>query len=72
MKLSLIGQKNCLNFMLLCLCSLLCFCAAGCTAVSTKPKPGRCNHHTDCPDGFQCKDTYCEDMYFPRREIKPY
>jgi hypothetical protein len=37
-----------------------------------KPKPGRCSFNGDCPEGFHCRDTFCEDIYYPRDEIKPY
>jgi len=65
-------NRNCYTYLLLGLFVFLGLGLTACSAIEPKPKEGRCAHHTDCPDGFQCKDTYCEDMYFPRREIKPY
>ncbi len=45
----------------------------GCSAgEQPKPPPGRCYENSDCPEGFRCKETYCEDIYFPRKDIKPY
>lgn len=44
-------------------------CGAG---EAPKPPVGRCYENSDCPEGFRCKETYCEDMYFPRKDIKPY
>lgn len=37
-----------------------------------KPDPGRCRVHADCPQGQECNDTRCEDLYYPRRKIKTY
>lgn len=35
--------------------------------------PGRCEVNEDCPNsGYRCADTWCEDIYHPRREIKNY
>ena len=48
---------------------LLVACSAG---EQPKPPPGRCYGNSDCPEGFRCKETYCEDIYFPRKDIKPY
>lgn len=45
---------------------------SGCSTQEAKLKPGRCNYNSDCTEGFHCIDTYCEDIYFPRRDIKPY
>jgi Cys-rich repeat protein len=44
-------------------------CSAG---EKQRPPEGRCFTNPDCPEGFRCKNTYCEDIYFPRNEIKPY
>lgn len=32
---------------------------------------GRCNVNTDCGEGEACRDTRCEDIYFPEKNIKP-
>jgi len=46
---------------------------AGCSAAEeAKLPPGRCMVSGECPQGETCRNTYCEDIYFPRREIKPY
>lgn len=48
---------------------------SGCSLFSEerqKPPEGRCFTNTDCDEGFACRNTYCEDIYFPRRKMKPY
>ena len=46
---------------------------AGCgAATEAKLPPGRCMVSGECPQGEACRNTYCEDIYFPRRDIKPY
>lgn len=47
--------------------------SVGCgVAKEKKLPPGRCMVTSECPEGETCRNTYCEDIYFPRREIKPY
>lgn len=51
------------------------FACSACSGIFTdedKLDEGRCNFHTDCKDGERCRNTYCEDVYYPRREIKPF
>ena len=49
--------------------------ASGCAA-KEKPGllPGRCITNEDCPQQSKCdrKIGWCEDIYFPRHEIKNY
>jgi hypothetical protein len=54
---------------------LILFGLSACSALvadEEKLDEGRCNFHTDCQDGQRCQNTYCEDVYYPRRDIKPY
>ena len=43
-----------------------------CSAEQPKLPEGRCVVPGDCPEGMTCRNTFCEDIYHPRREIKPY
>lgn len=45
---------------------------SSCEYEAPKLPPGRCNVNGDCPESFACRNTYCEDIYFPRKNIKPY
>ncbi len=49
-------------------------CAVGCGGETKRLEPGTCreNVSSDCPPGFKCRGTLCEDIYHPRREIKNY
>lgn len=54
---------------------LLLFALNACSAIDADEpelKEGRCNYNSDCKEGFTCRDTYCEDIYHPRSEIKPF
>ena len=31
-----------------------------------------CLMNADCPNGERCEKGYCEDIYFPRKDIKNY
>ncbi len=33
-------------------------------------EPGRCRLSKDCPQGQECRNTRCQDLYYPRHEIK--
>ena len=50
--------------------------ASGCSGSSELRKlpPGVCEQSGDCLEGERCnlERNKCEDIYFPRREIKPY
>lgn len=48
--------------------------AIGCSAEQPRRPVGTCRENTssDCPTGFRCRGTVCEDIYHPRREIKNY
>ena len=45
----------------------------GCSA-EVKPKlaKGRCEINENCQPGERCENTWCEDIYHPRKEIKNY
>ena len=45
---------------------------AGCAETAELLPAGRCRVNEDCPDGQTCRASYCEDIYHPRKEIKPY
>ena len=48
---------------------------SACSAIKTDEpalKEGRCRHNSDCKEGFTCRDTFCDDIHFPRADIKPY
>ena len=45
---------------------------ASCSDTAPKQPAGRCAATADCPQGYECKETFCEDIYFPRKEIKNY
>lgn len=48
--------------------------AVGCSGEAKKLPPGVCEQNGDCGEGERCnlERSKCEDIYFPRREIKPY
>jgi hypothetical protein len=49
------------------------FCLVGCSAAPPKKlRPGRCVTNEDCKATLRCVDTFCEDIYHPRRKIKNY
>lgn len=58
-----------LLFVLAGLASILVSCSAG---EADKLPPGRCVISGDCPASETCRNTYCEDIYYPRKDIKPY
>lgn len=35
-------------------------------------EPGRCDYNSDCKEGEKCEETRCEDIYYPRHQIKPF
>jgi len=41
-------------------------------ALDEGPEPGRCSFHTDCLEGQKCHNTFCEDLYYPKRDIQTY
>lgn len=45
---------------------------AACEMEQPKLPAGRCNVNSDCLEGEACRKTFCEDIYFPRKDIKPY
>lgn len=47
-------------------------CLSGCAETAELLPKGRCRINDDCGEGQRCKATYCEDIYFPRKDIKPY
>lgn len=53
--------------------AVLSACAA-CSGELKKLPPGVCEQNPDCGEGERCNvdRSKCEDIYFPRREIKPY
>lgn len=50
---------------------LLCLLFNACAALE-EPElaDGRCNSTEDCKQGTECVNSFCEDLYFPRRLIK--
>lgn len=48
------------------------FSYIGCAETAEFLPEGRCRINEDCPDGHTCRASYCEDIYFPRKDIKPY
>lgn len=44
-------------------------CAGGQKA---KVPPGRCFENSDCPQGEACRDTRCEDIYYPKNKIRQF
>lgn len=52
--------------------SFLLFCASCSEVKAPRPPEGRCEMNEDCSSGERCIETWCEDIYHPRREIKNY
>lgn len=50
----------------------LCVLLAGCAETAELLPAGRCRLNEDCADGQSCRSSYCEDIYHPRKDIKPY
>jgi len=53
---------------------ILIFCfLVSCSAIEEdKLEEGRCAVNSDCKQGMECANTFCEDIYYPRRTIKTY
>lgn len=42
------------------------------TITEAKVAPGRCRINEDCTVGLACKNTFCEDIYYPTKQIQQY
>ncbi len=45
---------------------------AACPGSEAELKPGHCYMNSDCPQGYNCEEGRCQDIYFPRKAIKPF
>ena len=46
--------------------------AVSCSSTPEKLAPGHCVQNADCRGTTRCVEERCEDIYYPRREIKNY
>lgn len=54
------------------LIALIVVTCLGCSESVQLLPQGRCRVNEDCSEGNACRNTYCEDIYHPRKDIKPY
>ncbi len=43
---------------------------SSCSSAKPKLEPGRCMKTPDCPQGEECVNTRCQDIYYPKNLIR--